>query len=260
MYQPYYNFLKKRFQPDKHNMKLFSKVDQRKLASFVGLFATGLPMVLFLGSFFTCICFHESISHFYYSVIFGDLFIGILIFISIFLFAYRGDNQWENRLATLVGIATIIVALIPTSGSGCYEEFFTGRVFATGELNGSKLNNPSTTFELASHAQTTHNTAALILFFMLALFSFLVFPRIKCCQIKDNKLQNAKKNRNLIYIVSGIIIVISIATIVINTLFVESDLWNEWKLTFWFETAALWAFGISWLLKGRFCFFSCLRD
>lgn len=29
------------------------------------------------------------------------------------------------------------------------------------------------------------------------------------------------------------------------------EIWNDLRLTFVFETIALWAFGFSWLVKGR---------
>jgi hypothetical protein len=34
--------------------------------------------------------------------------------------------------------------------------------------------------------------------------------------------------------------------------FFKLNLWDFYNLTFWFESLALWAFGVSWMLKGRF--------
>ncbi len=239
------------------------RLDQRRLAFFVGLIALGLPIVMLIGVLIRT-CLYDSISHFYYAQFLGGVFIAALVFIGTFLLAYRGESARESRLATIAGISAIFVALFPTNGRGCDESTFSGRALADFKLEDvtkfvkviqTTEEIPSENplfFELFSGAQYLHGVGAALLFAFLAWYSFFVFTRvIDNVHLKDGNLTPQKRIRNNIYRASGVVIVISMAVMVIGHFFFPED-WNDNNLTFWFESLALWAFGFSWMVKGRF--------
>jgi len=240
-------------------------LNQRWLALCVGMVALGLPIAMLIGAM-RGVCLYDSISHFYYAQFLGGVFIAALVFIGTFLLAYRGESAPESRLATIAGAFAITVALIPTEGRGCNEDRFSGRALTDFSLDIEKLNsgekifvsveqaskeNPF--FQLFQYAEYIHGTSAALLFAFLAWYSLFVFTRVI-----DNKhldeggnLTSQKRNRNRIYVTSGIVIVASMFAIVIGH-FCFSDNWDDYNLTFWFESISLWAFGISWMVKGQF--------
>ncbi len=257
-----------RYQPDSSHTYSYDPgytLDQRLLAFFVGLVALTLPIVMLIGYAFGT-CLYDSISHFYYAQYLGGVFIAALVFIGTFLLAYRGESARESRLATMAGFCAISVALFPTNGRGCEEEKFSGRALAdfigggkdafvtvvntTKEISGLK-ENPF--FELFSGAEIIHGASAALLFAFLAWYSFFVFTRVidKVHLDKDGNLTPQKQNRNRIYRASGIVIVVSMSALVIGHFFFR-NWWDLYNLTFWFESTALWAFGVSWMVKGQF--------
>lgn len=234
-------------------------LDQRRLAFFVGVVALGLPIVMLIGVQLGT-CSYESISHFYYAQFLGGVFIAALVFIGTFLLAYRGESARESRLATIAGYGAIFVALFPTSGRGCDMLKFSGRALADFTLKSPDAifvesiqeKEGNTFFELFSGAEYFHAGGATVLFAFLAWYSFFVFTRvIDKVHLRNGDLTPQKEIRNKIYRASGIVIVVSIFAILIGFAF-DFDWWNDYDLTFWFESLALWAFGFSWMVKGRF--------
>ncbi len=257
-----------RYQPDCSHTYSFDPgytLVQRRLAFFIGLVALCLPLVMLLGVLFGT-CQYDSISHFYYAQFLGGVFIGALVYLGTFLLAYRGESPRENRLASMAGICAMSVALFPTSKRGCEETVFSGRalpeftgggtdafvqvVNTTRAISGLDVN---PLFQLFNHAEVVHGISAAVLFTFLAWYSFFVFTRVvgSTHLDADGTLTPQKRRRNIIYRASGIVILVSSAAIVIGHFFF-SDWWNSHNLTFWFESFALWAFGISWVVKGQF--------
>jgi hypothetical protein len=60
----------------------------------------------------------------------------------------------------------------------------------------------------------------------------------------------AKRRRNAIYIVSGVVIAVSALSIAVGDQLVGES-WRARNLTFWAEALILAAFGASWLTQGR---------
>jgi len=107
-------------------------------------------------------------------------------------------------------------------------------------------------FELFANAATWHFIAAAILFAFLAYYAFFVFTRVVDDQCgPDGTPTPVKRSRNRIYYASGALILVSMAAMGLNAL-IDFPGWNDLNLTFWFEGLALWAFGLSWMVKGRF--------
>ncbi|MGB3245366.1 MAG: hypothetical protein WBB25_12590 [Sulfitobacter sp.] len=260
----------------------YATIDQRELAMIVGLVALCLPGVLLLASLIGYLvpdsmphlqtCFRDSISHFYYAQFWGGLFIGALVFIATYLFVYKGEDthKVEGKLATFAGFAALGVAIFPTSHHGCARSSFTSRAFANfGPVDGSEgtlgiILRPDLIgyFELIPLSQWIHYFCALFLFAFLAWFAFFVFTTVDDHQRNpDGSLKPEKLMRNRLYYFCGGVMVVAILALIAHAVFgshVEGNRWNALNATFWCEAFALWAFGISWMVKGRF--FEKLED
>ncbi|HEY7453377.1 MAG TPA: hypothetical protein VH683_02345 [Thermoleophilaceae bacterium] len=62
-------------------------------------------------------CFQTSISAYYYTPVHG-YFVGALMAIGVCLFCLKGSTDAEDTLLNLAGIFAVIVALVPTPGTG----------------------------------------------------------------------------------------------------------------------------------------------
>ena len=74
---------------------------------------------------------------------------------------------------------------------------------------------------------------------------------------KSNKVPAAmtrnKRKRNLIFHICGWLMIAALVTIFTAGFlgWMPDDLYNKYHITFWMETLAIEAFGISWLAKGK---------
>lgn len=250
-----------RYQPQTHETGDHA-LNQIKMAFFVGLVAVGLPTVLLIAGLFGFTCTYDSISHFYYAGWLGSCFVGALIFIGTYLLAYHGLNPGERHLSTIAGYCAYGVALFPTSHAGCDDGAWSGRAFVDLALkdNVASVTNPAgpDLFNLFAGASFVHLGSALLLFIFLAWFSLVVFTReIPERDRIDGVLKPVKRLRNRIYIATGWVIAICIAGLALRKgieilMGSEIEFWNDLNLTFWLEAIALYAFGIAWMVKGRF--------
>lgn len=251
------------------------RLSQQMLASVVGAIALGLPAVLYLAARFWPTCFRDSISHFYYSPLLGSVFVAALSVIAVFLFAYRGTERVENVLASLAGLAALGVAFLPASGHGCTGDVaFSARPVLSvlpqeapsAALPLEALAEPVARFALFPGAETAHYLAAFALFLFLLWYCLRIFPAKTTGRqtTAAGTLTATKTLRNLIYYASGTVIAAAIAAMLARFLAaaVFGAAWPWWDAgnwTFWCEAAALAAFGVSWIVKGR-VFGTVLRD
>lgn len=196
----------------------------------IGLLAFFLPVILLAGSFLLdgCRQLQPSLSHYYYTLM-GDVFVGIVVAIALFLMAYKGYQEkkpkyWnDNRLTNLAGWCALVVALLPTNvfvGSSC-------SIF---------------TLQDSFWREWTHYLSAGVFFLCLAWISFFVFTKTHAQKSRTPQ----KIYRDYVYKACGIIIFLAILMIpVFNTL----ELF--YASTFWLEWLAMAAFGTSWLVKGE---------
>lgn len=259
----------------------------------VGLIALGLPLALLaVGALDVTCAGINSISHYYYSPLGGDILVGALSVIGVLMLffytlpktpsggripvqGYKGHHRRDIWLARLAGLCAFGVALAPTSGVGC--EDFGGaaiRIFLT-DVSGGELVVPPDVTGTASfdiwHSLgvnsrllgSVHYASAALMFSILAYYSMVVFTRNQSSG--NGKAQprtlSPKWVRNLIYRVCGVVIIGSLLALVVQFVFLTGDskaAWNRANGTFWVEAAALFAFGISWSVKGRI--FAVLRD
>jgi hypothetical protein len=184
----------------------------------VGWIGLLLPFVLMLGGslIFNGKLVEGSISYYYHTGM-GDVFVGALCAVALFLFFYSGYNKWDDWAGNLGGLFAIGVALFPTTKCGPVD--WVGVV---------------------------HLVSAILFFLVLASFSLFLFTKTE----KGKKPKGRKKKRNRIYIACGTIMVVSLAAIAVFKIWLSDD-YPECPFVFWGETAALAAFGVSWLTKGE---------
>lgn len=204
---------------DNSNALLWSYMAQRQALGWLGLL---LPAILVTGAW---LLFGEglqpSVSHYYYTGMIG-VFVGVLFAIGVFLVAYKGFDEWDDWAADLAGICAIGVALFPTTQEGATT--LIGYV---------------------------HFGFATVLFGTLACMSFFLFTLSDQASPKARKLR-----RNKIYRWCGVIM--AAAIILIGLYFLAKfwhwvpENWLDWlKPVLILETAAIMAFGVSWLTKGE---------
>ena len=200
------------------------------LRKAVGWLGISLAPAVIIGNYIfgNCIHIQDSISHYYYTVT-GNLFTGILCSNAVFLLAYRGypDDKRDNRWSSWAGIFALCIAFFPTSGNSTDS-------CAIFHLDDNNLR------------RIIHYISAALFFILLACMSLFLFTKSKGEKTKQKIL------RNKIYLVCGIVILLSISLIGLHGLFDQAGSpLSRIKPVFWLETIALSAFGISWLVKGE---------
>ena len=211
---------------NKPDPRLISFNTLRKTIGWLGIL---LPLALLVENFiFTdCCCMQDSISHYYYTIA-GNLFVGTLCAVAMFLIAYRGyPGDKDNILTTLAGVFALGIAFFPTndnSSNSC-----------------AILHLPDSNVR-----RIVHFTCATIFFLLLAAVSYYFFTR------SGGKKTNKKIVRNKIYRTCAILIVVSVAGIAAYAFFANQlQSIEKYHPIFWLEWCALLAFGTSWLVKGE---------
>jgi len=203
-----------------------------RVRNALGILGMMLPLFLLLGGVFDRQKIEPTMSDFYHTT-YRDVFVGTLCAIGVFLISYRGyrrepgeviDDDW---LATVAGIAAFGVALFP-------NEHPNGLVATwTQDAVGIDV------------TITLHYLFALVFFITLAGFCLFKFPR-------GAKLHRARVYRWCGYMILGCLVFTSFAAY--HKHMVQGPLWNTLEANraiFWAEAFGIWAFGLSWLVKGK---------
>jgi protein-S-isoprenylcysteine O-methyltransferase Ste14 len=196
----------------------------------VGIIGFALPFVLSLGKIvFGGGGIEPSISHYYYTNM-GDVFVGSLCAIGVFLTSTRGYSEpkfattsvgQDHFFGVLAGIFSVGTALIPTD-----------------------LNEADSLAKLTLQGGV-HLALAASLFLTLAYFCLKLFIKTGGNPTK-RKLQ-----RNLVYRISGYTILACLMLIVIAALPRIEPSVRSLNPRFWLESLAVLAFGFAWLTKGE---------
>lgn len=184
------------------------------LRRVVGTLGVLLPVVLAVWGFALCRCLalQPSISE-YYDLRTRDVFVGVLFTIGWFLFTYRGYERKDDVAGNLACGFALGVALFPRSG--------------------------------APWERSVHFASAFALFLVLAYFSLFLFTKSGGTPTPEKRI------RNRIYISCGATMLACIALIGVYYWRLADTPVAALKPVFWLETFALWAFGISWFIKGE---------
>ncbi|MEZ4902927.1 MAG: hypothetical protein R2822_14830 [Spirosomataceae bacterium] len=200
------------------------------LRKSVGVLGFSLPIVLVVGGFWIgqCADIQASISDYYHTIM-RDVFVGMLCAIALFLFSYNGYDSRDRRAGILGCIFALGIAFFPTA-------------------NDYSICTIPTSFAPAPLIGQLHLLFATLFFLVLTYFALFLFTETS----KKNPTDE-KRKRNKVYIVCGYTMLGCIVAIAVYKLFME-DKWlhlNAYNPIFWLETIALWAFAVSWLIKGE---------
>jgi len=183
----------------------------------VGVLGVSLPVILAVWGFFIYggLEIQPSISD-YYTLRTRDAFVGILFVVGWFLFAYKGYEPQDDIAGDLACLFALGVVFFPTSGKGWEKAL--------------------------------HFISASGLFLVLSYFSLCLFTKSK------GQKTPRKRTRNAIYRTCGVVMLACIALIGIYCWQLDKTPISALKPVFWLEFLALWAFGISWFVKGETLF------
>ena len=192
------------------------------LRKFIGILGFALPGTLFLGG---VILFHTGLQpsmSAYYHTGMGDVFVGTMCAIGVFLLSYRGLESRDDTVGNLACLFAVGLALFPTAREGA-----TGREAIIGKV---------------------HFIFAAAFFLMLSYFALRLFTKTD-----PNLVPTPQKlARNRVYRTCGYVMLGCILAIAVLKLTPGTDTWvRNYRVVFWFEAAAVVAFGISWLIKGE---------
>ena len=187
--------------------------DYRALRLLMGLIALAIPFVVSALSTTSL----SSISASYHTEA-RDAFVGMLFVVAAFLWAYNGHTPAEGRASKAASLAAMLVALFPTACDTCQS----------------------------SVVSVTHYVAAVALFSILAYFCFGPLRQ-------HTKGQPGKKGRrDKIYIACGSIMIACMLIAVVANLMLSPDAIKAVRITYWAEAIALCAFGIAWIVAGKY--------
>ena len=201
------------------------------LRKAIGILGVALPFVLALGNLLLRALgiqsslqdpiIESSISSYYYTDL-RNIFVGSMCSIGIFLMSYQGYDCRDAIAGRFAFVCAIGVALFPTSPLPVAT--------ADEKLIGS-----------------VHLTFAALLFLTLAYFSLKLFTKTDA----NNPPTRQKLQRNVVYRVSGYIMLACIALIAVAALPPIKAMVEQFAPRFWLEAIAIVAFGVSWLTKGE---------
>ena len=192
------------------------------LRKAVGIIGFTLPFVLAFGKLLLQgPGIQRSISLYYYTVM-GDVFVGSLCAIGVFLMSYKGYDRKDEIAGYLVCVFSLGVAFFPTTP----DMGATARDKLIGGL---------------------HLSFAALLFLTLAYFSLALFTKTA----PGKNPTRRKLQRNTLYRICGYTILACIFLIAVVALPPVKTLVESLTPVFWLESLAIVAFGVSWLTKGE---------
>ncbi len=208
-------------------MLIYSYLDMRRI---IGILAIALPVILVGGGFIqNRTAIEGSLSSYYYTNM-RDFFVGMLFTVALFLISYKGYELIDDVVTNLSGFFALGIIAFPTS-------MFSGGVVRVGVFltpdNVSKY---------------IHLVFSVLFLLSLALNSIFLFTKHGGAPSREKKL------RNLVYIISGIVMLSCITGMVIYIAFFSHTSLAKMRPVLVFETVALVSFGVSWLVKGNTLF------
>ena len=217
------------FQKHRDDM-VFSYNRVRNALGFLGLL---FPLMLILGSVLSRDGMQTSMSDFFHTTL-RDIYVGTLCSIGVFLISYRGyrrepgERFSDDIIATIAGIAAFGVAFFPNVSPSLQIETLSQEAVSP------------------SISQTLHFLSAMLFFLCLSLFCYIKFPK------------NAKPGRRRIYFICGHLIWVGGITVAVASYYKQNGAGSDiqalvidYNLIFWGETLGIWAFAVSWLVKGK---------
>lgn len=215
---------------DKNKDLEISYIQLRQLIGYLGM---ALPFCCILGgSILIKEKIQTTLSSYYYTNM-RDIFVGIIVGMSMFLITYKGYEYIDQLITTITGIFGLGVAIFPCNISGVPD-------VQVG------------VFQLMSKTSNIfHVLCALSFFILLAINSIFLFT-----MTSKSHVTKRKKDRNRVYRLSGYIIIACIISLIFFVLLAPPSVVGNSVVILVLETIMLISFSISWLVKGE----TLLRD
>jgi hypothetical protein len=200
---------------NKNNQQIISYFTLRQL---IGVLGITLPLLMVIFKYISQKNFEIefSISDYYDNGSAGYVLVGILFVLGFFLLSYKGYDKIDDRASDFGCICALGVALFPTTSS----------------------------------VKAVHIMHFVFAFFLFATFVFF-------CLVLFRKTDNTKAitkqrvARNRVYLTCGWVMIVCIIGIALASFNVLGTAASTYKIVFWLEAVALFAFGFSWLVKGE---------
>ncbi len=200
----------------------------------IGILGISLPLIVAVGAITlgNCTSIQRSISM-YYNTVMRNVFVAVLAATALFMFAYRGYDYRDRIAGIAAGVFALGIAFFPPG-----KEMIINCNYDIPQL------------QRPDWIRTIHLISASLYFITLSVISFFLFTRT---DTKHFALTPEKKTRNFIYRICGIVIFVSLLSIVIYMYFIDpkNPQFDTYHPIFWLESLALLAFAVSWLIKGE---------
>lgn len=208
----------------------------------IGILGWSLPLVLLIPWVIGVEELRSSISSYYHSDM-RDYLVGALCIASFFLIIYNGSKRIDYWITTATGFCGVFAALFPCLDINCTSNPCSCP--------------PEGIFQFFSSctAARIHYLSAVSFFLLLAINSIYIFPR----RDEDSKPEedqetfgwDIKDHRNYIYKGCGKAIFVLLIAIGIVEFYCSIKKTDSGIIDFVGETLMLFAFGISWSVKGK---------
>lgn len=213
------------------NAQLISFLTLRKSIGFI---AIGMPFFLIIGSILVGNCedIQPSISSYYHTIM-RDGFVGIICAIAFFMFCYKGYDTADFWITRIAASTALLVAFFPTP----YIDAISNSCLMPRIIENSIIG-------------YIHFTSAALFFLALAYMSIFQFTK---SSTKKELLSEDKKTRNKFYRACGYVMIGCLVLLSIYFFYLEEKFpgLERYKIVFFLESIALFAFGVSWLTKGQ---------
>ncbi len=209
------------------------------IRKFVGILAMSIPFIVYLVEL---LAFNKGLQpsiSLYYHTEMKWFFILALSAIGFFLFFYRGYDDIEDKWAKIAGILAILTAFFPALPKDSNIKIFD----VIKEIVQAVPIDQKILFSVI--ADTVHKVSASGMFLIIAWFSYFRFTK------SNGELTNEKKIRNNIYRFCGLAMAATILFMFLSMVLKVDLIKNT---IFWGEAAALFFFGLSWMVKGEALF------
>lgn len=225
------------------------------LRKIVGWTGSLLPVVLIVGGLLSVTAsLPDSMSGYYYTQM-RNVFVGALCALGIFLVGYAGYDDLDRWITNVAGVGAIGVAFLPTKPPVCAA--------------GARVCPPPSVAHLSTSQQVVGDVH---LFFAAVTFIALGVMALRFAKSEEtpsgevmmgrfrhglgfarpgvDRRPRRKRIRDIVYRGCGITILSCVALAALSDM-LPMPAGARWPLLFAFEALAVFAFGISWFVKGQ---------
>ena len=212
---------------ERNRSMILSYLGLRRLIGILGIL---LPLICIAGGYlFSGIGIQPSVSAYYHTNI-RDFFVGLMVCTAFFLATYKGYERIDTLASISAGVSGFGLAIFPC-------------------LEGEDIQTPVGILQLpAGSTGTLHLVFSILFFIILALISLFLF---RLSDKKKEERSRGKIRRNRVYLVCGLVMLVSLFLLLMVFLWVPPHITARYKLILIGETIMLLSFGTSWLTKGK---------